>query len=100
MRPFLPTASHPKQLALRIRFLWALSEEAEISPDNYQLELCSAIPLTVTVVCMCDLSQTKAAGMVFLEPACVYDLLPFARFPPPQQREPGSPALCNTYLAV
>lgn len=41
--------------------LWALSEEAKISSDDYQLKLYADITVAATVVCMSNLSQTKAA---------------------------------------
>lgn len=50
------------EATLNIRSLWALSEEAKISSDDYQLKLCADTTVAVTVVCISDLSQTKAAG--------------------------------------
>ena len=41
--------------------LWALSEEAKISSDDYQLKLYADITVAATVLCMSNLSQTKAA---------------------------------------
>lgn len=41
--------------------LWALPEEAKISSDDYQLKLYADITVAVTVVCISNLSQTKAA---------------------------------------
>ena len=41
--------------------LWALCEEAKISSDDYQLKLYADITVAATVVCMSNLSQTKAA---------------------------------------
>lgn len=50
------------EAALNVRSLWALSEEDEISSDDCQLKLCADTPAAATVVCMSDLSQTRAAG--------------------------------------
>lgn len=66
--------SIPSQATLNIRSLWALSEEAKISSDDYQLKLYADITVAVTVVCISDLSQTKAAGErsdIFVTRMCV-----------------------------
>lgn len=57
---------HLSTSSSKYKILWALSEEAKISSDDYQLKSCADITLTVTVVRISDLSQTKAAGVVFL----------------------------------
>lgn len=45
-----------------IRSSWVPTEEANISPEDRLLKLCAHQPVAVTLVCVCDLSLTKAAG--------------------------------------
>lgn len=44
-----------------MRSLWALTGEAEVSPEDYLLTLCACHTVAVTVVRIRDLSLTKAA---------------------------------------
>lgn len=82
------SSSIPSLATLNVRSTWALSEEAKISSDDYQLKLCAGITVAVTVVRVSDRSQTKAAGerrgIFVTRMSC--DFLPSSLSPPPPQQ--------------
>ena len=68
-----------------MRSLWALTGEAEVSPEDYLLTLCAHHTVAVTVVRIRDLSLTQAAwerSGVLVTRMCVI-VFPFSPFLPP-----------------